>query len=283
MPNTLSVHNPEIVAKTMIKNLDNDSVMLPLVSRSMEAEMAGEGDVVHAVKAGDITVSNYTPGSDFSVQTVTSTEDTLTLDQIKAFQFVIDRTEIALAKNKHDLVKKYTARARVAMAQTLDTHLLGKYSEVDSGNIIGSDAAPIVLTKNNVYEYFVEARKLLAQANTNDNRVAVVDADTEALIAKAPETIHATAMGDSTIRKGFVGKFAGFDIYQSNRIATVSSVKNLMLFNKEMFIDLVLRIPPEDFDTYKPEKQFGTGVKGLMLYGSNSFYPTAGVVLKKAA
>lgn len=283
MPNTLSVHYPEIWAKAMINNLDAASVMLPLVNRQLEAEFAGEGDVIRLMKFGNVTVDNYAEGTDNVVSTVTSTDDTLTLNQKKYFQFVIDRVELGLKSNKHDLVKGYTKRGAVAMAQTIDDHLLGKHTSIDSGNVVGADSAGIALTKDNVYQYAVELRGLIQKDNADGSLVWVVDVDTHTLMLQAPEFIRATAMGDDVVKRGKVGEIAGVDIVVSNRIATASGVKNLMMFNKELFIDFAMRIPPDTVETYKPEKQFGTGVKALSLYGSEVFHPTAAALLKKAA
>lgn len=284
MPNTLTVHYPEIWAKTMIKNLDAASIMLPLVNRQLETEMAGEGDVIRLMKFGNVTVDNYTAGTNVSPSTVTSTDDTLTIDQSKFFQFVIDRSEVALASNKVDLIKGYTKRGSIAMAQTIDTHLLGKHTNIDSGNVFGADSAGITLTKDNIYEYIVEMRGLIQKDNADEgDLIFVVDVDTHSLLLKSPEFLRATEMGDKVITKGMVGEVAGVRIVVSNRISTSSGVKNLMMFNKQLFCDFVMRIPPDSIETYKPELQFGTGVKCLALYGSDVFHPTAAALLKKAA
>lgn len=280
----MSSHYTSIMSKFLIKNLDAGSKMLPYVNKQMEVEFEGGGVTAQRAKLGDVTIGNYTEGTDMTVSAVTSTSDTITMDQQKYFNFVIDTLE-GLDAQKVDLVKGYMNRADIAMAQTIDTHLLGKYSSVDSGNIIGADSAGIVLTASNIYGYFMDAKKMLGEDNileySGGKLVAVCDVDTCNLIERSDELIHATAAGDGVVRNGYKGQYAGFEIVQSNRIATASGVKNLMLFNSELFIDFVLRI--KKVQTYSPEKQFGTGVKGLAYYGSKVFHTTAAVVLKKAA
>lgn len=279
----MSSHYTTILSKFLIKNLDAGSKMLPYVNRQMEVEFEGGGVTAQRPKLGDVTIGNYSEGSDMTVSAVTSTSDTITMDQQKYFNFVIDDLE-QLDAQKIDLVKGYMNRADIAMAQTIDTHLLGKYASVDSGNVIGADGAGITLTKSNIYGYFMDAKKMLGEDNileySGGKLVAVVDVDTCNLIERSDEMIHATDAGDGVVRNGYKGRFAGFEIVESNRIATASGVKNLMLFNTELFIDFVLRV--KKVKMYEPEKQFGKGVKGLAYYGSKVFHTTAGVVLKKA-
>src|SRR5690606_7893035 len=116
-----------------------------------------------------------------------------------------------------DLVKGYTKRAMVSMAQTIDSHLLTRSADVDSGNIIGTDIAPITLTKDNVYGYFVQAAGMLDEDNIpEEGRVAVVDPGTKALILQSPQFVQATTTGDEVVRKGHLGHMAGFKIVVSN-------------------------------------------------------------------
>lgn len=280
MPNSISGAVPAYWSKYMAKNFDAESVMVPLCNRSVEGDLANSGDTVHVQKWGNVTVSDYTTGTNFSVQTVSLTDATLTLNQQKAFQFVID--DIEKATSQLDLVKGFSKRAMIAMAQTVDDRVLTHYADVLAGNTIGSTSVPISLTKDNIYDHFVAAGLLLDQANIPmEGRVAVIDPATKALIVKSPDFVKATATGDSVVRNGKVGEFAGFDVTVSNRITTVTSTKPLMFFTPD-FISLAMRIPPNKFKTYEPELQFGTGVKGLAFYGSKVFNSAAGVTLYKA-
>jgi len=283
MPNSISGAVPAVWSKYLAKTFDAASVMVPLVNRSVEGDLASAGDTVHVQKYGNVSVSNYTEGSDNTVQTVSLTDATLVLNQKKYFQFVIDSIEQATAHL--DLVKGFSKRAMVTMAQTIDDRLFTHYADTDAANVIGTTTNPISLTIDNVYHYFIEARRLLKAKNAleglDDDPVAVVDVGTEALILKSPRFVQQTSEGDSVVRKATIGHLAGFRVVVSNRITAVSNTLPLMFFTKD-FISFAMRITPDKFETYKPEKQFGTGVKGLAFYGSKVFNDDAGVVLYKA-
>lgn len=273
---TLSV--PAIWSKYMALTLDAESVMAPLCNRSVEGDLASAGDTVHVQKWGNVSISSYVVASNNSVQTVSVTDQTLLLDQQKYFQFVIDDVEKALSQL--DLVKGFSQRAMIAMAQVVDTRIFTHYA--DATNVLGSTTAPIQLSADNVYSWFVESARLLDVANVSeDSRVAVIDTFTKSLIRKSPDFIKNTATGDAVVRKGDIGELAGFRVVVSNRITAVTGTTPLMFFSPD-FISLAMRISPDKFVTYTPELQFGTGVKGLALYGTKVFNPACGVTLYRA-
>lgn len=281
MANTFTTSYPEVWSKYMARNLDAESIALATVDRSVEGDLAKFGDTVNVDKWGNVTANNYAEGSDMSVEDVSVTTASLTLNQKKYFNVLID--DLESAQSHLDLVKGFKKRGMVALAQAMDTRVLSHYADVDSGNILGADGAGIVLTKDNVYEYFVRCRQLLREDNVPmEDLVAIIDPDTEATVLLAPEFIQATAKGDSRVEQATLGKLAGFRVVVSNRISTASNVKNLMFFHPE-FISFALRISPDKVKIYDPEKRFGVGIKALAFYGSKVFNATMGVVLKKAA
>lgn len=278
MPNSVSLSFPEIWSKKLQKNYDNNAVMANLVNKSLSGELANYGDTVHLNKYGDISITDYTAGTDFAVQTVSLTDATLILNQAKAFQFVIDTLE--KAQSIHDLGNGYLKRASIAAALTVDSHLLALYSSTDAGNIVGSDSAAIELTRDNVHDWFTYMDLLLDEGNIPmDNRVAVITPAVQRLINQFLVD-RPTEKGDSAVMGAYKGKFGNFECYVTTNMTAVSDVFNLMFFHKDDFIHHVMRIPPGRIETYKPEFQFGTGYKGLFFYGSKVFHTTAGAVLK---
>lgn len=283
MANSFSTTYPEVFSKILLKTFDAASVLAPLVNRNYEGEIKNAGDTVNAVLFGSMTIDDYTPGTAMTPQNLSLTNSQMSIDQKKAFVAVIDLMEI---KQSHlDLVKGWLARAGVAMAQEVDDRLLAHYADASATNLLGSDTAPITLSKDNVWDLFMDmARNLDANNIPRDGRVAVVDEVTANLIARSPMVVgRNSSMGDSAVKTGMVSHdFAGFDVFMSTRLDAVSNVKNLMFFTKD-FISLAFQIPADHVETYKPELMFGTGIKGCALYGSKVFHATAGGVMKIAA
>lgn len=279
MPNTLTSTQQTLVSKYMAQRYDLAAVVAKLTNNYVDTEIGKGAKTITVNKFGDVTVGNYTTGTDYSPTTVSTTSDTLVLNKQKAFNFVIDATEKALSPI--DLVAGFTEVAGVKMAHAIDDDLLAHYADVNASNEIGSTGSPIALTKSNVYEYFTNAKEILdAQGIPMQDRCALVEADTVKLILDSDKYTMATDLGDDAVRNATIGNMAGFRIVQCERIADVSSVKHLMFFHKD-FITYALRLDPTKVETYSPEKQFGTGVKSLALYGSKVFNDTAGVTLFK--
>lgn len=281
MPNSISGSVPAVWSKYLAKTYDANSVFVPLCNRDVQGTLASEGDTVHVQKFGTVSISSYVVATDNTVQTVSMTDATLVLDQQKYFQFVID--DIEKATSQHDLVKGFTARGMIGMAQTMDDRVITHTADALAANKIGTTTAPITLTQDNIYHYFVTAKTNLDNANVpSDDRVFVIDNSTAALMLKSPDLIKNTPKGDSIVEKGTIGNIAGFRVVVSNRYAASAGALTMMYFHRD-YISLAVRISPDKVEMYKPEKQFGQGVKCLAFYGSKVFNASAGGTLVRAA
>ncbi len=281
MANTFTGAFPAIYSKKYLTNYDLAVVMPKLVSTTYQTDVKAFGNVVHMSHFGNVTISTYTPGTDMTPQALSTTDNTLSLNQFKGFDYIIDATEI---KQSHlPLLNKWMQRASIAMAQTIDDALLAHYADADAGNVIGSDAAPLSLTPDNVYDYcLMAAENLDNNGIPEEDRYLVIDPNTRSLIRKSPDFVKNTELGDTVVRKGQVGEIAGFTVMVSARLTAVSGVKNLMYFHKD-FIQFAAQFSPKNFKTYDPQHQHGVGVKGLTIYGSAVPQGIAGGVIKKAA
>jgi len=171
----------------------------------------------------------------------------------------------------------------IAMGLVHDTHLLAQYADVAAAHVIGTNAAPVVITKDNVHDFFVLAGQILDEANIpSEGRVAVVPPWLGTRISQFIAT-RPTDLGDRAVDKMYVGGFAGFEVYKTTNLVAISNVFNIMLFKKEDFIHHVVRFDKNRITTFMPENRFSKALKGLMLYGSKVFNTTAGVVIKAVA
>lgn len=272
---------PHVWSKYLAKTYDAASVFVPLVNRDVQGDLASEGDTVHVQKYGTVSVTDYVLGTDNSTQTVSLTDNSLVLDQKKYFQFVID--DIEKATSQLDLVKGFTGRGMITMAQTMDDRIITHTADALAANKIGSTTAPVTLTQDNIYAYFVLAKQNLDQANIPaEDRVMVIDPPTASLLVRSPDLIRNTPKGDSIVEKATIGDVANFRVVVSNRYVASSGAMTMMYFHKD-FISLAVRISPDKVELYRTEKQFGQGVKCLAFYGSKVFNANAGGTIVKAA
>lgn len=270
---------PEIWSKKLLKIFDKTVVMANLVNRDFEGEILSAGDVVHVRTFGDVSINSYTRDMTISFQSLTDPMVDLLIDQQKYFAFKVD--DLDKAQSNIDILEGYAGRAAIAIRDVVDTRLIGHYADVDSGNVIGTDVAPITLTSSNIYSYITQLGEKLDNCNIpQEGRNLVITPKFKTLLLQSAEFTRATSLGDNVIQNGYIGNVAGFAVHVTTNNPAVSGVVNLLAFTKDYmsFASQVSKI-----ETVRPYNMFADAVKGLYLYGSKVMLPKAGAVLKAAA
>jgi hypothetical protein len=269
---------PEVWSKKLLKIFNKHTVMANLVNRDYEGEIRQAGDVVHVRTFGNITINNYTRDSVISFQTLTDPMQDLLIDQQKYFAFKVDDLDKAQADVA--ILEGYTRRAAIAIRDVIDSRLISHYANVDSNNIIGTDAAPITLTPTNIYSYIVDLGQKLDDSNIPaEGRHLVITPKYKAMLLKSTEFTRATSLGDEVVTNGRIGTIGGFEVHVTTNNPAVNGAVNLIAFTRD-FISFGSQV--SKIEHVRPYDQFSDAVKGLYLYGSKVFLPTAGAVLKAA-
>jgi len=271
MSQDLSNFISEVWSQKLTALLDKSGVMMQCVNRNYEGEIKNSGDTVHIRTFGDVTVKDYS-GS-ITYDELTSPTDTLLIDQKKYFAFKVD--DISKAQANIDIMSGYLERAKIAIDLAKDSFLLGKHVDVPAANIVGSDATPIALTKDNIYTNFVALAKALKKADATAKGQTpwiVINPDIEALLIQAPEFIQANATGDKTLKEGSIGKIAGLEVLVcTNFTATAGKYYALAGTNDAVtFASQVVEI-----ESLRLHDSFDTAVRGLYVYGAKTVLPEA--------
>ena len=264
----------ELWSARLLYALDKAHVATNLVNRNYEGLIANQGDTVHINSIGAITVSDYAKNTDISdPAALTTTDQTLVIDQAKYFNFQVDDVDKAQAAG--DLVDTAMGRAAYALADVADAYLLKEIAAgATSGNTVGATSAPIALTTTNVYENIVKLRTKLDKANVpNTGRTIVVPPEVYALLLMDDRFAKNTATaGQDALINGLVGRVAGFDVYMSNNVATGTGTDT----GKTPFFIVTAQVQTATTyaeqiiktEAYRLEKRFADGVKGLHVYGA---------------
>lgn len=275
----LSNFIPEVWSQKLLKIFDKTVVMANLVNRDFEGDITAAGDVVHVRTFGDVTINNYTRDMTISFQALTDPMVDLLIDQQKYFAFKVD--DLDKAQANMDILEGYAARAAIAIRDVVDSRLIGHYADVDSGNVIGTDGAPISLTKDNIYGYITQLAEKLDTSNApSEGRNLVITPKFKTMLLQAPEFSRASSLGDNVVQNGYIGNVAGFAVHVTTNNPAVSSVVNLLACTPD-YISFASQV--SKIETVRPYNMFADAVKGLYLYGSKVMLPTAGAVLKAAA
>lgn len=277
----MSVTNfiPTIWSARLLRHLDKKHVYANLLNRDYEGEIRNFGDTVKINQIGDVEIKDYTRNKDIDAPDDLSGDQlTLTIDQAKYFNFAVDDVDNAQTNPK--LMDKAMQRAGYGMNDVTDqfaANLL--YIGVDSANVLGTDASPIVPTADDAYDALVDLSTLLTEANVPmDGRWVVIPAWYHGLLLKDKRFVgNGTDYNKAILEGGEVGVAAGFRVSLSNNVPNTSGAKYKIIAGTNeagSYAEQILKT-----EAYRPEKRFSDAVKGLHVYGAKVLQPKCLAVL----
>jgi hypothetical protein len=266
---------PTIWGKFIQATLNKLLIADKICNRNYEGEVK-VGNSLKIFMPGDITVKDYTKNTDIAdAEVTTEGGETLSIDQQKYFHFFIDGIDIQQVPV--NMENAYMNRAVYAIRDVADRFLLGKYVDVAPANVY-SPTAPV--TASTVYAFFARLHRLLTDSKVPlEGRYATIDGWLLEIINQHLEGKN-TSLGDKATADGYLGPFAGFQMYLSHNLAvtdedmggsgSTQEVHNVLAGVPDG-ITFANQIPlegPGRLRVYEPEKRFGVAVKGLTVYGA---------------
>lgn len=257
---------PKLWSARLLNALDKSHVFANVVNRDYEGEIKKMGDTVHINTIGAVTIGTYTQNTDFTSgpETLATTDQTLTIDQAKYFNFQVDDIDAAQAAG--DIMDKAMTRAAYGLADASDKYIAGILAgAADTTNLVSSSA--VALTSSNVYENVVKMRTILDKANVpTAGRWLVIPPEMYALILLDDRFVKTGGeMAEGILRTGLVAQAAGFDIYLSNNCVNSSDTYTIVggVDSAATYAEQIVST-----EAYRPEKRFADAVKGLHVYGA---------------
>ena len=265
MANDLTNFIPEVWSKKLSALLDDSGVMMQCVNKDYEGEIKNAGDTVHIRTYGNVTVKTYNGA--ITYDDLTSPTQELNIDQKKYFAFKVD--DISKAQSNIEIMDGYLGRAKIAIDLAKDDFLLAKHSDIATADTVDS-GSPIALDADNIYQYFVELGKILKANNATakgQKPWVIINPEIEATMLQANQFIHATQIGDKTIREGSIGRINGMDVLVSTNFDAVGGVYNVMAGTNDAisFASQVVEV-----ETIRLQDSFDTAVRGLYVYGAKT-------------
>ena len=257
---------PELWSARLLNALDKSHVFANVVNRDYEGDIKKMGDTVHINTIGAVTIGTYTQNTDFSSgpETLATTDQTLTIDQAKYFNFQVDDIDAAQAAG--DIMDKAMTRAAYGLADASDKYIAGILAgAADATNTVSTSA--VALTSSNVYENVVKMRTILDKANVpTAGRWLVIPPEMYALILLDDRFVKTGGeMAEGILRTGLVAQAAGFDIYLSNNCVNSTDTYTIVggVDSAATYAEQIVST-----EAYRPEKRFADAVKGLHVYGA---------------
>jgi hypothetical protein len=270
---TLTSFIPTIWAARLLQNLNEAHVFASLANRDYEGDIKASGDTVKINAIGRVTIGAYTKDTNIStVETLTSAQTTLLIDQSNYFNFQIDDIDKAQAKPK--VMDEAMREAAYGLSHAVDIELAKIHVSTPAGNKVGADASTaklgLVLTAGlAMYDYLVDLKVILDQNNVPDDsrRWVVVPAWAYGALLKDSRFVNSTETGNVIRSNGFIGKAAGLNVYMSNNVTDdAQTVKTYrVIAGHPMAVSYAEQV--NGVEAYRPELRFADAVKGLHLWG----------------
>jgi N4-gp56 family major capsid protein len=275
---------PEVWAADLFVGLRKEQIFgqAGVINRDYEGEIAQSGDTVHIGTLAAPTISTYTKNSTvIDPQTLTTTDQTLVVDQTKYFAFEVDDVDARQVKAGGQLLTKAASDAAYGLSDSQDT-FLATLMTTNAGNVI---TAGDVASADAAYKVVLALKIKLDKAKIpTAGRFLIVAPEFHSMLLQDPRFTDASkyADGGSTIRNGEVGRVLGFTVMISLNLpqgtaGTAPEVSNFVVAGHSMATTLAEQI--NKVEAYRPQNSFSDAIKGLHMYGAKVVRPEALAVM----
>jgi N4-gp56 family major capsid protein len=278
---TSAVFIPEVWSVETLRAAERSLVMAPLVKR-YDSLVKQRGDTIHIPHISNLTANDKTQNNEVTLQTVSETETTISINKWKEVSFEIE--DIVKVQSQYDLRSEYTAKAGYAIAQRVDSDLLALYASLASTDVgtYGSDITDATI---------VAGLQALDEVDAPlEDRYFVIAPSQKAAIMKLDKFVKADFLGQydqpTPVKRGpnsryLWGDIYGIPTYYTNQVPTTAGTPlqtHNILFHKEAFA-LAMQLSPRTQASYW-QKDLSWLITADTLYGVAVIRDTFGVEVR---
>jgi hypothetical protein len=263
----------KLVAADALPALMGNLVMGNLVNRDYEPVMAQAGDTVNIPIPPTMVANNLAEGGTVQAQNPNLGNAQIVLDTHAEATFQIPDVTKVLAVP--DLLRIYMQPAVTALAERIESDLLGLFGQFTANAPVGTPATPI--TEAVIDE--AETALFMAKVPATEPKFLVVDAATYSQLRQIPRFSEYHTAGEAGLRAlvdGTVGKIKDFYVFRSQFVSRtideVTTTHNLA-FTRNAIGLVVRRMPQPMLGTgaVAHYADFGNfGMRVLMSYQPNT-------------
>lgn len=263
---------PEVWSGVVLSSLKKSLVYAGpgVVNRNYEGEIRNAGDTVRIRSISRPTISSYTKNATLTYETLTDAQRALIVDQQKSFSFSVD--DIDRVQGPGGELEEALIESAYGLADATDQFIAAKYTEAQTANQVGTVS---VTTAALAYTQLRVLKVRLDQANVpNAGRYVIVPPWYHGLLLEDDRFVRVDASGTSeALRNGMVGRALGFDILMSNNAPLVTGDDYAVMAGVPGAISFADQIT--EVEQLRLQTTFGTGVRGLHVYGAKVVRPDA--------
>lgn len=277
-----------------IKSLYDNTMDIKAFGDKVRISLPNAENVTVAITA-DTTDVCPVPGK------VNPTQKTLEINNIATFSLKF--SDVDQVQSQYNLLDGYSAIAMQKLGDLKDKQVMVALIKAvtNADNMIGTAAAPQLVTKDDIYDYLVDARVALTNAGAlNGNGFYSFKGNQEemeflapvytctpkifGLMLKSTQLTHPTANADQVIERGQKSMMAGFEIDQDTVLTTITSTDVTGLAAGAQVGIAATKMAVTYANQYtKVEKLrdpdcFADIVRGLELYGFAVIHPECAVI-----
>nr|DAL96008.1 MAG TPA: Major capsid protein [Caudoviricetes sp.] len=277
-----------------IKSLYDNIMEIKAFGDKVRISLPNADNVTVAITAGTTEVCPV-PGK------VSPTQKTLEINNIATFSLKF--SDVDQVQSQYNLLDGYSAIAMQKLGDLKDKQVMVALIKAvtNANNMIGTAAAPQAVTKDDIYDYLVDARVALTNAGAlNGNGFYSFKGNQEemeflapvytctpkifGLMLKSTQLTHPTANADQVIERGQKSMMAGFEIDQDTVLTTITDTEVKGLAEGAQIGIAATKMAVTYANQYtKVEKLrdpdcFADIVRGLELYGFAVIHPECAVI-----
>jgi hypothetical protein len=233
----------KLVAADALPVLTGNLIMGNLVNRDYEPVLANAGDTVNIPIPPTMVANNIAEGGEVQAQAPNAGNAQIVLNtHVEATFQIPDVTKVLAVP---ELLKLYMEPAVAAIAQRIETDLLGLYAGFTSNTPVGT--AGVAITEATIDA--AETALFLSKVPPAEQKYMVVDAATYSAWRQIPRFSEFQTAGDAGLRSlvdGTVGKVKDFFVFRSQFVPkTGTSPVNThnMAFTKNALGLVIRRLP----------------------------------------
>jgi len=279
MANTAVI--PALVSANLNKDFTEKSIARSITNTEWESELLEEGKTIDILAPTPATISDYVHGDGITWEDSGFTKDTLTIDQDKYFAVKTDKLIQLQAKKGLDVNDAVLNTTLPGMILEADKHILGLVTDANfTTNAKGSTVSPIAINSANILETLSEIGVTLTEQNVPEgDRMTVLPAGIFAKIDLAGVTLDTS--NSEIIAMGYRGKFAGFDIFESNQVNQLTGGDagkyKIVAGSYSTFAFANQFVNVENVDKFESDR--GSGIRGWNVFGAKIINEDKAVIL----
>jgi len=277
-----------------------------VANTNWEGDIKNMGDKVIINNIPTISINTYTVGQNLTYEV--PTPDTIELQIDKGFYFGVNVSDVLEYQAQPNLMDMFTTDAANQMKIKVDREsFYGTFSDAAAANIgatagalsasynMGTDAAPLDYSSSNTILTTITAMgSILDEQNVPESdRFLILTPYERQLLMNSPlAQAYVTGDAQSILRNGKIGRIDRFDVYVSNLLPTGAAgrtflnpttgtdsaqagalKRHVMIAGQKSALTFASQI--NKVESIPNPNDFGTLVRGLMIYGRKTVKPQA--------